>query len=347
MKKFSCIGILLLFITLSLGTSSVWAQNEQGTQDQTQERQRLMERVENDPSLDTGQRERMRKNLRECEELGIAPDQLNALFPDQSAGYSAETRLKIQSQVMTLAREGRPVDLICDKMDEGRLKGASEPAMTRVAEQMGENLRYAHRYLQDAQSEGIQGLADPTQEQALERGVALNRWRGLEDGDFEQLRARARDRARDGECDLTDLCAATETVTELQEMGIDAQRATQLCGEALQQGYRAREMRQLGWMVAEAQLNGEDGSEMCEQLQQRVRERQQLGEMVREMQGEGWMGEHAGEGGHGGHSPVDGVMGGGHGQDGGAGGHGGGGTGGGGHGGGGGGGGGSGGGGGN
>jgi hypothetical protein len=163
--------------------------------------------------------------------------------------------------------------------------------------------------------------------QQLERGVALNRWRGMQDGEFDQLRDHARERSRVGDCDLTDLCAATETTTELREMGIDAPQATQLCGEALQQGYRAREIRELAWMVGEAQRNGAEGSEVCDQLQQHIRDREHLGDMVQQMQHEGWMGPESMGGGHGGHSPVDEVMGGGHhgDGDGGMGGHGGGG----------------------
>ena len=328
MKKISWIGTLLLLAPLVLGASSALAQDDgetSGTQDQIRTHERLMERIENDPNLDSGQRERMRKNLRKCEELGLSSGELNSLFPDGNTSYSAETRLKIQAQVMTLAHEGRPVDLICDKMDEGQMKGASEPAMVRAAEQMGENLRYAHRYLEDAKNDGISGMDDPSQERQLERGVALNRWRGLNDGEFDQLKERARDRARDGSCELTDLCAAAESATELREMGVDSERAMNLCGEALQQGYKAREMRQLAWMVGEAKQQGGDGSELCDELQQRVRERQQLGEMVREMRGEGWMGSEwsgGGEAGHGGHSPVDDVVGGRHQRDVGAGGHG-------------------------
>ena len=314
MKKISWSGTLLLLAPLVLGASSALAQDDgetSGTQDQIRTHERLMERIEKDPSLDSGQRERMRKNLRECEELGLGSGELASLFPDGSTGYSAEARLRIQAQVMTLAREGRPVDPICDKMDEGRMKGAPEVALERVAEQMGENLRYAHRYLEEAKNNGVSGAEEPYQERHLERGLALNRWRGLNDGEFEHLQEQARDRARDGDCQLTELCAATETATEMRELGIDSERVMGLCGEALRQGYGAQELRQIGWMMGEAHQHGGGESELCNELQLQVRERRQMGEMMKYAMAEGWMGPESMGHGHGGHSPVDDVMGGG------------------------------------
>ena len=203
MKKTAWISTFLLVATIALGASMAWAQadgdgTQDRTQDRTQEQQRLMERIETDPNLDSGQRERMRKNLHECEQLGLSPDELNTLFPASDSRYGAETRLQVQDQVMELAREGRPVGLICDKMDEGQMKGASDAALVRVAAQMGENLRFAHRYLEEAKGSGIAAMQNPDQERQLEQGVALNRWRGLNDGEFEQLQERARERARDG-----------------------------------------------------------------------------------------------------------------------------------------------------
>ncbi|RKZ11784.1 hypothetical protein DRQ32_05150 [bacterium] len=140
----------------------------------------------------------------------------------------------------------------------------------------------------------------------------MNMWRGLEEGELDQLRTRARERLRDGSCDLTDLSAAAETATELKEMGVGSERAMNLCGEALRQGYSAEDMRGLGHMVMAAHRNGEPGDAVCDQLQDRVRAHEGLGDMQQHMMQNGWMGPESGGHGYGGGSPVDDVMGGGH-----------------------------------
>lgn len=321
---------LTLFTLLLVASSAVWAQSgdqlrtRDKLQDKTQDRiqdplqtrdqlfTRYMDRVNEYDKTSDQQRDRLRQNLKDCLDLQIPQDQLEVLFPKQANQYSTQARLKMQNSVLELAREGMPTDLLCDKIAEGVMKHASEPAVEGAVTRMEGFTRHAHQYLHQAREEGIEDAGGPQVRRQLERGVALNMWRGLNEGELDQLRDRARDRVRDGSCNLVDLAAATETATELKELGVPSERALGLCGEALQQGYRGQEMRQIGHMFMAAHMNGGDQTQLCNELQQRIQQRERMGQMLQAMQQQGWMGPRQMGHEYGGGSPVDEVMGGGH-----------------------------------
>ena len=296
------IPALLALLLMPLG--SAWAQDS--------DRDQYRDRIDQDAGLNEAQRDRMRTRLQDCEDAGLSGDQLDALYPEGGSQYSPEARLRMQERVLELAREGQPVDLLCEKIGEGEMKRAREQDVEKAVQRMGEYVGEAHRYMEQAKGDGVAGLDDAANERHLQRGLAMNMWRGLEEGELEQLRTQARERLRGGSCDLTDLSAAAETATELKEMGVGSDRALGLCGEALRQGYAAEDMRGLGHMVMAAHKNGESGDEMCDQLQDRVRDHEGIGDMHQHMMQNGWMGPESMGHGYGGGSPVDDVMGGGH-----------------------------------
>jgi len=299
----------ILLASLALALLSVggsWAQGvDQGGG-------RFLDRIQNDTGLSEQQRDRMRTNLQLCRDLALTDEQLDALFPDGGSHFSGETRLRMQEQVLALAVDGQPYDLLCSKVGEGEMKGAREPDVERAVNRMSEYVRAAHQYMEDAKQDGVAGLDDMRAEQHLQRGIAMNMWRGLERGELDQLRTHARERLRDGSCNLIDLSAAAETATELKESGVRSELAMDLCGDALREGYRAADMRGLGRMTMVAHRNGEPGDDFCIRLRDRVREHANMAEMQQTMMQSGWMGPESMGHGFGGHSPVDDVMGGHH-----------------------------------
>jgi hypothetical protein len=304
--QFNRVMVPALLALLLLPLGSAWAQ------DSDRDGDRYRDRIDQDSSLNEAQRDRMQTRLQDCKDLAVSGDQLDALFPEGGSQYSAESRLRMQERVLELAREGQPVDLLCEKIGEGEMKRAREQDVEKAVQRMGEYVGEAHRYMEQAKGDGVSGLDNAADERHLQRGLTMNMWRGLEEGELAQLRTQARERLRDGSCNLTDLSAAAETATELKEMGVGSDRAMSLCGEALRQGYPAEDIRGLGHMVMAAHMNGESGDEMCDQLQDRVRDHEGFGDMQQHMIQNGWMGPESMGHGYGGGSPVDDVMGGGH-----------------------------------
>ena len=315
MKRLEMMMGLVLITLLAVSVGTVQAQTS--TDDtQTQMRQnmqtRYMERVNQYDSLNDQDRDRMRQHLKECIDYQIPEDQMETLFPEGRHGASMHSQMQLQETVLDLAREGMPTDLPCRKWEEGMMKGAPETAVANAAMRMGEYTRYAHQYMNQARQDGIEGVDDPQVERQLQRGIAMNMWRGLNEDELGQLRDHARQRLRDGSCDLIDLSAASETATELKEMGMDSQQAVGLCGEALQQGYRGQEMRQIGHMFMAAHMNNADDENLYDAMHMRIQQHEQLAQMMDYMQEQGWMGPEQMGHDYGGCSPVDDVMWGGH-----------------------------------
>lgn len=298
------LAAMIALLLLPVGSS--WAQNPDNGGSQ------FRDRIDHDTSLTVPQRDRMRENLQSCKDVAMTDEQLDVMFPEGGSHYSAEARLRMQSRVLELARNGQPYDLLCNKMGEGEMKRASEQHVERAVQRMGEYVDAAHQYMEHAKRDGVAGLNDAGAEHHLHRGLAMDMWRGLEQGELDQLRTHARERLRNNSCDLIDLSAAAETATELKEMGVGSELAVGLCADALRGGYAAEDMRGLGHMTMVAHRNGEPGDQFCTQLRDHVREHDKLGDMQHTMMQAGWMGPESMGHGYSGHSPVDDVMGGGH-----------------------------------
>jgi hypothetical protein len=318
MKTNRKLTICLAGIALVLGLIPVAAQEDgtdPGPGDQPQERQRLREqireRIQQDPALDPQQRARMEQNLERCLRLGLDDEQVAALFPmsDREGQTAARHMLQWQERVMTAAEAGLAEDLLTDKLREGRMKGVDPTAIDGAMDRLQQHLRLAHREMTRAVEDGVTPSPDGTTERQLQRGMAMGLWRGLNEQDLEHLREQARVRARDGSCSMVDLAAAAETTTDLVENGIGHERSREMTGAAIQQGFTAREIRELGHVVRVAARRGGPPEEMVDWLQNRLRYGESMDGLVREMMHHGWLGPRDMSG-PGGNSPVDNVIGG-------------------------------------
>ena len=261
-------------------------------------RQRIQQRIQDEAGLQEQERERLRSNLAECSRLGLDDATVATLFSEK---IQLRAQITVQERVLALAREGLPVEPAVQKLQEGLRKGVTQEARERACERVGEHVRAAHRYMKRAYDAGVKpGNADAERRRVSEMASCM--WRGLNENDMEQLRKRAQERLRDGSCTTEDLTAGAETATRLAEIGIQHERAVRLAGDALQHGYKAREMRQLVWAVMTARTHGGSSDKVVDTLERGIRNQYQLSRMMQEMQQQGWMGPAEQQGGH---SPVD------------------------------------------
>jgi len=172
-----------------------------------------------------------------------------------------------------------------------------------------QHLRAAHREINRAVEGGVSPSPDAGTARRLQRGIAMDLWRGLHEEDLEQLQLRARERAQVRNCSMIDFAAAAETTTELIESGIERQRSREMTGTAVEQGYSAREVREMGHAVRVAARRGGPPEDMVAWLENRLRHGESMDGMVREMMHHGWLGPRDMSG-PGGNSPVDNVIGG-------------------------------------
>jgi hypothetical protein len=310
-------SLTLMLCVLMIGAfASVAAQQVDppaGEPDRLQERemlrQQIRDRIDADPGLGAAERERMQQNLRNCLQLELGDDQVEGLFPisGHKNGISANELIQLQDRVITAADAGLAADLLADKVREGRMKQVDPGAMNRVMDRLEQNLRFAHRVMTQAAADGVTPAGDAVAERQMQRGMAMNMWRGLQEDDVEHLRERARLRLQDGQCSTVELAAAAETTTEFLEAGVERQRSREIVGTGLEQGYGAREIRQMGQMVRVSAQRGGPDDAMLQSLERHLRSRDNMQAMERQMLHHGWLGprDMAGPGGH---SPVDNVI---------------------------------------
>lgn len=298
-------AILVLALTL---VAAVWVPSaaQENFTDPEQLRDRIRDRIRTADGMDDALRLRMENHLERCLRLGLTDDQVEGLFPmaGPGNGMNAAQMLRMQERVLAGAESGLAVDLLAGKLREGRMKGASPEAIEGAVARMEEHLRFAHHLMRRSVEEGVTPSGNEETERHLQRGMALNMWRGLQEGDLDHLREQARLRARDGSCSTTELAAAAETTTSLIEHGLDRQRSREMLGLGLRQGYTAEEMRRIATM---AQAGPPE--EVLAWLEEHVRQGMGLEEMMQQMMRRGWMGPGDMQG-HGAHSPVDDVIGG-------------------------------------
>jgi hypothetical protein len=304
---------LVSLLSLSLPATNALAQ-EEGSASQVRSREenrdpaqkpqgqvlpeRIRERIENEEGLQEQERERLRIHLGECERLGLEDALLTVLFNDATP---LREQVRTQEQVLSLAREGLPVEPVTQKLQEGQRKGVSQENLERVCRRIAEHVRAAHQFMERARKEGIVS-GDENAERRHVRETAMHMWRGLREADMERLRTQARKRLQDGSCTTEDLVAAAETATRLSEIGVEQNRAVRLAGDALQNGYTAREMQQLVWAVMTSKMHQGPQDDVLDTLEQGIRNQNQLSQMVQEMWQHGWMGP-ADE--HGARNPMD------------------------------------------
>ncbi len=313
--------VLVTLMLTGMTVATAFAQDDDPAQTRTREqvrdmdsdpqgdmlRQQIRDRIQNEDGLQTQEREQLRKHLGDCGDLGLSDEDVAALFDESQP---LKKQIRTQERVLAMAHDGLPVDPLMQKLREGRRKGANEEVLNQVCDKMEAHVRTANRVMERAREDGVvPGDADVERRRTGE--MAMHMWHGLEEGDIDQLRERARRRLRDGSCTTEDLVAASETAAKLKEMGVERKRAVNLSGDALQNGYTSREMRQLGWMVMTAHMHGGQNDDVCDELERGIRNQQQLGEMMQNMWQHGWMGPADQHDGRGGHNPMDNGTGGG------------------------------------
>ena len=189
-------------------------------------RDRIRERIENEPGLQDQERERLRQHFGECETLGLDDGTIAALFDENEP---LRQQIRAQERVLGMAREGLPHEPVMQKLREGRRKGAGDEALERVCARMAEQVRAAQRVMERARQDGV-AQGDATAERARTRELAMTMWRGLKEEEGDRLREHARLRLRDGPCTTEDLTASAETAMKLGETGIERARALTVAG---------------------------------------------------------------------------------------------------------------------
>lgn len=266
-------------------------------------RQRIRERIEGEQGLQVQEREQLRQHLGECEKLGLGDAAMGALF-DESEPLRGQIRT--QERVLAMAREGLPVEPVMEKLQEGRRKGASSEALEKVCARMEEHVRAANRYMMEVRKAGVKP-GNPDAERARTAEMARHMFNGVSQGDLDQLRERVRARLREGSCTTEDCAAAAEAMVKFRSMGVEPARAARIAGEALQNGYTAREMRQFSWMIMAAKSHGGPQNDVLDTVESGIRNQHRIGDMIREMYRYGWMGPGDERGGYGGNDPSGGA----------------------------------------
>lgn len=279
---------------------------KQFTQDQLQVRNRLHARIDEASELTADERTAMRANADACLQLGMSESTLDALFPgeEKQRHVSAQTMLRLQERAMKTAREGLPVEPVAAKIQEGLTKGVPGPRLEQACIRVEDNVRTANRVMKRAVQDGFEPTKDQTQSRHMHTEMARQMWRGMNEEGYEQLRERARKILRNGQCGIEDLVSAGELATRLMESGIQRQRATRFAGDALQQGYRTRELRQLQLVVAARHQSGEPMNGFMGDMEHCVGTGMRAGEMYNYMMRHGWMGPGDMYG-PGGYQPMD------------------------------------------
>jgi hypothetical protein len=250
-------------------------------------RHRLEHRIGQIPDLEPTERARMVDHLAACFRLGVPDDAIQAIFPADGTRehLSTQAMLQLQERVVALAQAGLPVEPVVAKVQEGLTKRVAEQVLARVTARMEEHVRQAGRVLDDLRADGADANGDPEQRRVRTREMAMYMWQGLGEGDCERLRQRLRDSH-----DTDDFVAAAGAVVRLREEGVEPRRALGAVDEALGQGYRAGELRQLHTLVAGAHRNGASLDEVLAEVEDGLGQGLGVGEMFRHMMQQGWMG---------------------------------------------------------
>jgi hypothetical protein len=274
-------------------------------------RQRLERRIQAAGDLDEAARHQMRENLAACLRHGVDTEDVEAIFPapETPGALDGQTCLRLQNRVVAMLEGDLPCEPLLAKVREGMTKRVAAGAIEGVATRLEQHVRQADRVLGEATKDGLEAPQEPQRRREMAGELAQHMFRGLGEGDCDQLRERARLRLRDGSCELEDLAAAAATTMRMREEGVAPRRALEVAGEALQAGYNAREMRELAHMVMASHRHGADLDEIMDGIENGLGDGMGAGEMYRHMMQQGWMGP-ADMPGPGGHSPGEGQGGG-------------------------------------
>jgi len=303
-------------LLLSLWGGRVLAQDRDRDRDRTMDpspaqpeaglRAQFRTGIDQAPGLSAEQRTRMRENLDACLGLDMAVAEVGALFPEQDGSCypSAAAMLRFQEQVLDLAEGGLLTEPLVAKIQEGRIKNVPEPALMQACIRVEAQVRSAYSLMNQAREYGLGRPADAGRERWMEGEVAQQMWRGMTREGFEHLSEQARLRLREGPCTIEDLVSASDAATRFEESGVGLGESVQVCGEALRQGYRGQELRELGYMAMATHRRGAPMDEFMNGLEECLHRQMAMGDMYQYMMQRGWMGPGDMQG-PGGHSGAD------------------------------------------
>lgn len=258
--------------------------------DREQIRNRLQLTIGADPALDEGQRLQMREHLEACFAHGFSADQLESLFSTgREDGWTAQERLRLQHRIRSAAEADLPVELLVGKLAEARSKGVAAAALEGALTRIEQHLRTAQQVMNQAAGDGVAPAGDQPRHRRLVQEMAQHMWRGMDEDGLRQLREQARRRVREGGCSLEDLTAASAMATSLRELGVQRDRALRLAGDALRNGYQARQMHELRLMAA-ASERADGVRPFLDDLEGCLSEGMQYRETHRHMMQAGWLG---------------------------------------------------------
>jgi len=294
--------LILSVMSVLPGMAPAQTVSSQDDWDHARMRLRIREHVDSDLGMTGPQREQLMENFDNCIRHGMTADQIQALFPAEGGRGSewADHMLAMQTHVLGLVDDNLPVDLMMEKILEGRTKHVSPGLVGRVLEQTRHNVRYSWGIMMGAMEGGVHGPRTDSGLHEANCEFARCLWDGLTEQGLDQLQDRARLRARDGSCSMDELVAAAQAATQFAHHGIDHDQAIHVAGEALHAGYSAAEMRTMGYMMMSG--HGMEGhrSEMMDHMHEWIGEGMSMDEMTRCMMEGGWMGpaDMMGAGGH-------------------------------------------------
>lgn len=276
-------------------------------------RARLQSGIDQAPGLTDQERTRMRDNLHACLRLDLSAGDLEAVFPgpDGSSYPSAKAMLRFQDQVLKLAGADTPIGPLVAKIREGRIKNIPEAALDQACRRVESHLEAAHQVMDRARAAGLERPDDPARTRRMEVEMAQQMWRGMTQEGLERITDQARMRLREGPCTIEDVVAASDAATRFEEAGVGSQESIRVCGDALRRGYRAGELRDLGYMAMATHRRGSSMNEFMNGLQYCLGEQMAMGDMYQYMMQHGWMGPGDMDG-MGGHTGADDRMGPGH-----------------------------------
>jgi len=158
----------------------------------------------------------------------------------QARGHAPESINRLLEHAQQAIDQGLPERPIMNKIKEGLAKGASPERIQPVVRDMVGNLRDAREVLRDAtsgsagQEGGGNSRATEVMAEALSRGVTVD-----------EVRSLGRSRGQ-GQVDQEALAFGAKGLALTKEGGVPVADAIPVVGEALRQGFRSKELLDLG-----------------------------------------------------------------------------------------------------
>lgn len=248
----------------------------------------IEQRIRDAPDLSDTDRACMLDNFAATCALGIPAAVVESVFPGAGHELPPGLLLELQQSVIDAAVEGLPVDLVLDKVREGRIKGATEAQLIEATRRMVFNIRSAGRIVDSVSFRAEMSAAIPAARQHMLDEVAQQLWRGLTEHGYLSLCETGR--RVEERCDAVDLVAAGEVAVRLIEAGADHDRALEFARETIRRGYREQEMRQIQLMVVTCHQHGGGSDEFIANMEHCMNVDMGAAEMLGYMARRGWMG---------------------------------------------------------